>query len=707
MTVWRVHVSIALSALLVAASYRAKAAQDQPSPRPFQTEVNYVRVDMYPTANGKPVTDLLQSEIEVLEDGAPQTISQFEHVFISGPRSQTPRREPSTTDEMRRAAQDPRARVFVLFLDPRHVDLQGSLRVRRPLIDTLNALMSGDDLIAVMTPEMSARDLTFTRRLGSIEEMLTPHWGKERWVSTRDPVEVRYEACYSKPGRIVDGPQIAREMIARRREMLTLDALEGLVHHLRGLREERKAVITISDGWPLYEPDRELAKPLIDPTTGEPVKVDVPKIGRDPRTGRITPRVPSPITMISNDGVSEFDLSTCENDRVNLATLNHRHRFVTMMQTANRANVSFYPVAPGGVSEGYTPLKAEADPLSLSDLWNLAAIQNQWRKTSNARRRSLEMMADITDGRAVLEADFMETGFRRMVEDLSSYYLLGYYSSGKSDGKFHQITVRIKRPGVQVRARAGYLAANAADAAGGVAKPTTVDTSESRLVTEALASLAAFTRDLPLRVSAAAAWTASGKAVIRAVAEVTRSTASGDDWSSGGDAEVTILNGAGRKVATQREPIAAGMFVAAMTIELPSPLAADDYRLQFRTKGTRALGSSEAISLRLDAAPIGTGVMFLRRMVAREVPTADSRFRRTERIIIETPAAFAKDISARLLDRTGKPLAVPVTAVIREGTDGTRWHRLELTLAPLAPADYVVESTSGTDRTLIAFRVVP
>ncbi len=60
---------------------------------------------------------------------------------------------------------------------------------------------------------------------------------------------------------------MAREMIARRREMLTLNALDELIQHLRGLREERKAVITVTDGWPLYEPDRKLAKPLIDPNT--------------------------------------------------------------------------------------------------------------------------------------------------------------------------------------------------------------------------------------------------------------------------------------------------------------------------------------------------------------------------------------------------------------------------------------------------------
>ena len=410
------------------------SAQDPPAPRPFTTEVNYVRVDMYPTSDDRPVTDLQQSEIEVLEDGVPQKVVQFEHISISGPRTQTTRREPSTLEEMRRAAQDPRARVFVLFLDPKHVDLKGSMQVRRPMIDALNALIGGDDLIAIMTPEMSARGLTFTRRTSSIEAMLTPHWGQEGWPGTKDPVEARYEACYNEP--IIDGPWMSREMIARRREVLVLDAVEDLVQFLRGLREERKAVITISDGWPLYGPEPNLRKPLLTPTQdpSEPANVfiPIPKAGADPRTGRPTVKDPSSVTL-SSDGVGTVDRAACEVDRNALAELRNEPRFMEIMQGANRANVSFYPIGPGGFSAAYAPL--------------------------GGRRRSLEMMADITDGQAIVQPAYMETGIRRIVDDLSSYYLVGYYSNAKADGKFHKITVRVKRSGVQVRARAGYLAA--------------------------------------------------------------------------------------------------------------------------------------------------------------------------------------------------------------------------------------------------------
>jgi VWFA-related protein len=70
-------------------------------------------------------------------------------------------------------------------------------------------------------------------------------------------------------------------------------------------------------------------------------------------------------------------------------------------------------------------------------------------------------MAESTDGLAVVTTSDMDASLRRINEDLSSYYLLGFYSTQKQDGKFHRLTVRVKRSGVQVRARRGYLAVSA------------------------------------------------------------------------------------------------------------------------------------------------------------------------------------------------------------------------------------------------------
>ena len=89
------------------------------------------------------------------------------------------------------------------------------------------------------------------------------------------------------------------------------------------------------------------------------------------------------------------------------------------------------------------------------------------------------------------------------------------------------------------------------------------------------------------------------------------------------------------------------------------------------------------------------------------MPTADLRFRRNEQLRVEIPAGAATEASARLLDRTGKMLNVPVAAALRDDADGSRWQTAQLTLAPLAPGDYVIEITSGQDRSIAAFRIVP
>ena len=104
---------------------------------------------------------------------------------------------------MRRAAQDPRARVFVLFLDPRHVDLKGSMQVRRPMIDALNTLIGGDDLIAVMTPEMSAARPDLYAADWQHRGDAHPALGTGRLAGTKDLVEAQYEAATTRPSSTV------------------------------------------------------------------------------------------------------------------------------------------------------------------------------------------------------------------------------------------------------------------------------------------------------------------------------------------------------------------------------------------------------------------------------------------------------------------------------------------------------------------------
>jgi hypothetical protein len=74
---------------------------------------------------------------------------------------------------------------------------------------------------------------------------------------------------------------------------------------------------------------------------------------------------------------------------------------------------------------------------------------------------------------------------------------------------------------------------------------------------------------------------------------------------------------------------------------------------------------------------------------------------------VDVPAPGADAITARVLDRNGSPISIPVTAVVRDDPDGSRWQTADVSLAPLAPADYLLELASPAGRTLLAFRVIP
>ena len=189
-----------------------------------------------------------------------------------------------------------------------------------------------------------------------------------------------------------------------------------------------------------------------------------------------------------------------------------------------------------------------------------------------------------------------------------------------------------------------------------------------------------------------------------------RRGAGGDDWTGGGQADAMLVDKSGKTVATGRAQIAPGSPSIRLALTA-SALAPGDYQLQIRTKGARALSASnETMQIVLPAAPNATGAVFFRRGATtgnREIPTADLRFRRSERLRVELPVPAADAVAARLLDRAGNVIPIPVTAAIRDDADGSRWQSAEVALAPLAAGDYLVELAAGTIRTLIAFRVIP
>ena len=77
-------------------------------------------------------------------------------------------------------------------------------------------------------------------------------------------------------------------------------------------------------------------------------------------------------------------------------------------------------------------------------------------------------VAENTGGRAFLNTNDIQGAVRRAADDARMTYVLGYYPTNDVwDGRFHQIGVKVSRPGLEVRYRKGYFAVSTEKQASG------------------------------------------------------------------------------------------------------------------------------------------------------------------------------------------------------------------------------------------------
>ena len=662
---------------------------EQPLPR-FRAGANLVRVDAYVMQDGQPVTDLTINDFEVIEDSAPQRVESFELIRPRGPAPQAVRREPNTVAESRAMAADPDSRVFVLFMDVWHVHLAGSHRAQGPITNLLDRVIGQDDMVGVMTTEMSARNLTLARRTTTIQGILKDNWfwGERDRLNSSDPREKEIEMCYPDMGATQG---IAAEMISRRRERKTLDSIQDLILHLEGIREERKFVIMLSEGWLMPPRNERLGRMVENNVPGTPPI----RVGPD---GRLTQNDPRQM--------SNFDL--CERERLRLASEDLRSDFEFMLQRANRANISFYTVDPRGLVAFDEDIGPRRPPGPIEDAARLSS-----------RQTALRNLAENTDGFAVLNTNNIERALERMVADTGSYYLLGYYSTNtRLDGRYRKIRVRVKRPGAEVRARPGYLAPTEAEVASARvdALMNGAPPGHSTLppgVSRAFERLTPARGVAPVRLQATA-----GAGQIWLTAEIDPATQKLPEWIDGGRARVMLEHERGNAAPIEVDvKLTPGQRTFTLTQPAEGALPPGRYVIRLQLTAT---GSTIPIQTTADVTVPDTGALLSQTAIAtRRGPstglqyhaTADARFRRTERLRLEVPRLSTEGtVTARLLGRDGQPL--PLTVALSErATDQVRMIVADLTLAPLAQGEYVLEVTLANgekkESATYGFRIVP
>jgi len=671
-----------IASLFLLAAVAVLQAQDQPT---FRTGANYVRVDMYATVDGKSVDDLTAEEVDVLEDGVPQKLEAFEHVQVRPAGPQEARREPNTIEESRQAAAEARARVFVIFLDTYHTTIEGSANMRLPLIKLLDRLLGPDDLVALMTPEMGASEITLARKTTVISNIMQTQWmwGRRGRIADNDPKEDLYESCYGSANNT------AKEMKARRREKLTLDALSDLMVHLGGLREERKALVVVTEGWQLFRANPNL-------TAGD----DSTRV-RPEDVLRRTPR-PQPADRGTSTG-STNDRVECEGDRTALAAMDHTQRLREISDEANRGNVTFYPIYARGLAVFDAPIGPDKPPPVIEDTANLRAKQD-----------SLRFLADNTDGAAVVNTNNIDAALQRIVSDLSSYYLFGYYSTNtKLDGRFRNITVRVKRDGVKVRARRGYRGRTADELISSTAGASA--SSPPGAVTAALTPVAGFNArsQFRIRTSSWARPDTERPGAFWVVGELDYRTRRELAWTATAKADVVVLASDGSQVMSRTIDIRTEDGPFGFEVPDSGGLPPGEYAVRVKLTSVADSGQTLTDTARVvlsQGTTLGEAVMWRRGPTTglQHRRTADPRFQRSDRIRLEHPTSQPGSATARILDRNGHPLSVPAQVGERQDASGAfRWIVIDAGLAPFAPGDYAIEVTQGSAKQVTGFRIVP
>jgi hypothetical protein len=139
--------------------------------------------------------------------------------------------------------------VFVVYLDLYHTTFFGAHETRAPLLEFLNRTIGASDLFGVLTPEVPVSQLVFARKTDTLEYELTKNfdWSLgDKKISPLGRPPIEWELEYCSRG---DAPDLGDALVALHREDLLASSLEELMRHLRDLRDERKNVLLISEGW--------------------------------------------------------------------------------------------------------------------------------------------------------------------------------------------------------------------------------------------------------------------------------------------------------------------------------------------------------------------------------------------------------------------------------------------------------------------------
>ena len=411
----------------------APQVEQQTPPVTFKVEVNYVEVDAVVTdKQGNFVRDLTADDFQLFEDGKPQKIRTYSLVEIPIERIEKPLfvKQPIEPD-VQTNARGTDGRIYLLVLDDLHTAALRSERVRAAARRFVQQMGANDQAAVVCTSGRADASQEFT----SNQRLLVAAIGKFMGRKLRSPTLEMLEQYRLTQGLQLPGDRITDPTEAQRayNARAAFDDIRQLADLLGNVHGRRKALVFVSEGvdYNVYD-------------------------------------------AINNTYANE--IRDAAKDAISAAT---------------RANVAVYSIDPRGL----TAMGEEAIEIgSLPEDPALGLGPESMRAELQLSQDSLRVLADETGGFAAVNTNDFRNAFERIVQENSSYYVLGYHpEDDRRDGRFRRLEVKVNRPGLQVRFRKGYVAPSGKPPARQPVEHEAITSAEVREVLESPVPMSGFT----------------------------------------------------------------------------------------------------------------------------------------------------------------------------------------------------------------------
>ncbi len=392
-----------------------------------ELEVTVVSIIAHVTdRKDRPVTDLKREDFRILQDGVEKEITNFqpytEEVYrshITRPGVPWPKPSPSPDAE---PPLQPRPVYMVLYVDNENLHPIDRNRVLAQAREFVRENLNPPVEMMVVSYQKSFKILQpFTSNpsevLAALRELRTAAGGyPEREKTRREIIDGMQVHSQQEASRLDNRPRgttweqsdfYQRTMAFADEEAndlaFSIDALRSTINSIAGL-EGNKGIIYISNGLPM---------------------------------------VPGLDLFTVFDELFRSDSMVAQINRFDRTSL-----FNSLVAAANSHDISFYTIGAGGlelVGMGGAKYAAPLDP-------GIASVG------ADNYLDSLRFIAESTGGFAVVETNDFAPGFERIVQDMYTYYSLGYRLNMTGSDRVHRIKVTLPdHPGYKIRYRRRFV----------------------------------------------------------------------------------------------------------------------------------------------------------------------------------------------------------------------------------------------------------